>query len=246
MFRIDRSSKNPNLISVYTGDVCNLACTLCDPNASTRWQYELGLQKSIKLEPELSFDGLDFTDAISVTIGGGEPVLNKSTLPLIQRINSNTTVFIHLNGTVLPTQRLLDECTRFNNITFTLSIDDTEDRFEFLRYPAQWNQVVNNIAWLKDNCPDNIRFSINTVISVLNQDTYRDVEQWIETNLPTNRAGKKTVCFTNESNGLLNRFNYPGQESFYVNFLDKLDQKRNTNWRKTFPLAVKLLDLKPG
>ena len=103
MFRIDRSSKNPNLISVYTGDVCNLACTLCDPNASTRWQYELGLQKSIKLEPELSFDGLDFTDAISVTIGGGEPVLNKSTLPLIQRINSNTTVFIHLNGTVLPT-----------------------------------------------------------------------------------------------------------------------------------------------
>ena len=81
---------------------------------------------------------------------------------------------------------------------------------------------------------------------MLNQDTYRDVEQWIETNLPTNRAGKKTVCFTNESNGLLNRFNYPGQESFYVNFLDKLDQKRNTNWRKTFPLAVKLLDLKPG
>lgn len=245
MFRIDRSSKNPNLISVYTGDICNLACTLCAPDASTRWQYELGLQKSIKLEQSVLINEVDFTDAISVTIGGGEPILNKSTLPLIQRIDNNTPVIIHLNGTVLPPQELLDECARFNNISFTLSIDDTEERFEFLRYPAKWNKVVDNIAWLKDNCPENIKFSVNTVISVLNQDTYTLVEQWVKNNLSTNRAGKKTMWFTNESNGLLNRFNYKGQVRGWVDFLDKLDQQRNTNWRKTFPLAVTLLDFVP-
>jgi MoaA/NifB/PqqE/SkfB family radical SAM enzyme len=215
MFRIDRSSKNSNLISVYTGDVCNLACTLCEPNASTRWQYELGLQKSVKLEQELSIDDVDFNDAISVTIGGGEPVLNKSTLPLIQKINSGTVLLVHLNGTVLPTQDLLNGCARFNDITFTFSIDDTENRFEFLRYPAKWNCVVDNISWLKDNCPENIKFSVNTVISVLNEGTYTLVEQWVEKNLPTNRAGKETVCFTNESNGLLNRFNYKGSNHRY-------------------------------
>jgi MoaA/NifB/PqqE/SkfB family radical SAM enzyme len=245
MFRIDRSSKNPNLISVYTGDVCNLACTLCAPEASTRWQYELGLQKSIKLNQTLLFDDVDFTDAISVTIGGGEPVLNKSTLPLVQKIASSTTVIIHLNGTVLPSQDLLDECARFNNISFTLSIDDTEDRFEFLRYPAKWNKVVGNIAWLKTNCPDNITFSVNTVVSLLNETTYITVAEWIEKHLPTNRVGKKTECFTNESNGLLNRFNYNGKEEEYIKFLDTLDQQRNTNWRKTFPAAVEYLNFIP-
>lgn len=245
MFRIDRSSKNPNLISVYTGDVCNLACTLCAPDASTRWQYELGLQKSIKLNPPQLVGNVDFINAISVTIGGGEPILNKSTLSLIRQINNDTTVIMHLNGTVLPSQELLDECARFNNISFTLSIDDTEERFEFLRYPAKWNTVVDNIAWLKNNCPDNIIFSVNTVVSLLNENTYTTVLLWIEKHLPTNRAGKKTECFTNESNGLLNRFTYNGKEEEYVKFLDKLDQQRNTSWRKTFPAAVKLLDFIP-
>lgn len=41
MFRIDRIEKNPNLISIFTGEICNLACTLCAPDASTRWQDEL-------------------------------------------------------------------------------------------------------------------------------------------------------------------------------------------------------------
>lgn len=238
MFRIDRSSKNPNLISIFTGDVCNLACTLCAPDASSRWQYELGLQKSIKIQPRLLFDQVDFAHAVSVTIGGGEPVLNKSTLPLIQQIPSTTAVIMHLNGTVLPSLKLLDECARFKNIKFTLSIDDTEDRFEFLRYPAQWSRVVDNIAWLYRNCPENITFSVNTVISILNEHSYPGVEQWIEKNLPTNRAGKQTVCSTNESNGLLNRFNYHGQQRQWVQFLDQLDQQRNTNWRSTFPRAV--------
>jgi sulfatase maturation enzyme AslB (radical SAM superfamily) len=188
---------------------------------------------------------VDFTNAISVTVGGGEPILNKSTLPLIQQINDDTTVTVHLNGTVLPSQELLDECARFNNISFTLSIDDTEERFEFLRYPANWNKVVDNIAWLKNNCPDNIIFSVNTVVSLLNENTYTTVAEWIKKHLPTNRAGKETVCFTNESNGLLNRFTYNGKEEEYVKFLDKLDQQRNTSWRNTFPAAAKLLNLVP-
>ena len=126
---------------------------------------------------------------------------------------------------------------------FTFSLDDTEERFEFLRYPAKWDKVVANMFWMKDNCPDNVEFAVNTVISVLNQSTYATVEQWIKNNIPTNKAGKLTSCDTNESNGLLNRFKrqkYKGMSE--IEFLDKLDARRKTNWRNTFPTAVKILE----
>lgn len=246
MVKIDRSSKNPNLISIFTGNICNLACTLCDPVASSRWQYELGLTNVAKSNNEFSVDTVDFTDAISITFGGGEPFLNKSTLLLLKKINSDTTIIMHLNGTVLPSQDLLNECARFKDISFVFSIDDVGDRFNFLRYPANWNRVTENMFWLKDNCPGNITFSVNTVISLLNEATYTDVNKWITKNFPSNKSGKLVECFTNESNGLLNRLNYAGQEKSYVEFLDKLDKKRNTDWRATFPEATKiLLNFKP-
>ena len=243
MFRIDRSEKNPNLISIFTGEVCNLACTLCAPDSSTRWQYELKQYSIQRNQPIDNTDSVDFAGAISITFGGGEPVLNKSTMPLLKKINSDTRVMMHFNGTILPSQELLDECSRFDSMQFTFSLDDTEERFEFLRYPAKWDKVVANMFWMKDNCPDNVEFAVNTVISVLNQSTYATVEQWIKNNIPTNKAGKLTSCDTNESNGLLNRFKrqkYKGMSE--IEFLDKLDARRKTNWRNTFPTAVKILE----
>ena len=244
MFRIDRSEKSSNLISIFTGEICNLACTLCAPDASTRWQYEANQYKIENDQNIDNTDSVDFTGATSITFGGGEPVLNKSTMPLLRKIDSNTEVMIHFNGTILPSQELLDECSRFNRITFTFSLDDTEERFEYLRWPGKWDKVIANMFWMKENCPDNIEFAVNTVISVLNESTYTTVEAWIKSNIPTNKAGKKTWCSTNESNGLLNRFNRQKEYKSMseIEFLDKLDLRRKTNWRKTFPTAIKILE----
>jgi MoaA/NifB/PqqE/SkfB family radical SAM enzyme len=239
MFRIDRSESNPNRISIFTGETCNLACTLCAPDASSRWQDEL------KQYPEPHPDALsnsdtdtvDFTNAVSITFGGGEPVLNKSTLPLLKLVDSNTMVLMHFNCTVLPSQKLLDECARFSNIEFILSIDDTEERFELLRYPAKWNKAVDNVKWMVEHCPPNIKFSVNTVISKLNEHTYHNVEAWAEATIPKDRLH---YCSTNESNGVLNRYSKTNTFN-HVNeakWLDKLDQRRNTNWRQVFPLAT--------
>ena len=71
---------------------------------------------------------------------------------ILKKLKSNTPVLIHLNGTVLPTQDFLNECSRFDDIHLVFSIDDIEEQFEFLRYPANWNKVLKNILWLQDNC----------------------------------------------------------------------------------------------
>jgi len=236
MLRIDRSSKNPKLISIFTGDICNLACVLCDPLASTRWQYEINLQKK-QQKNEVDMDSFDFTNVDSVTFGGGEPVLNKVTLPILKKISNSTPVLIHLNGTILPSQELLNECSKFNQITFSFSIDDIEEQFEFLRYPAKWDKVVKNILWLRDNCAPNVKFGFNTVVSVLNKSTYTRVEEWGKKHMPIN-----TEYYINDSNGRLNQFSYKNTLAEDIVFLDNLDKKRNTNWRQLFPTAANLLE----
>ena len=235
MFRIDRSERNPNLISIMTGFTCNLSCTLCGPDASSKWQDEL--KEYMPPQDNDLYDTAiaDFTGATSVTFGGGEPVLNKSTIPLLKKIDSSTAVNIHFNCTILPSKELLDECSRFKNITFILSIDDIEERFEFLRYPAKWDKAVTNIHWLLEHCPTNIQYSINTVISKLNEHTYHTVGEWVNANIAHDRIN---YIGTQDSNGILNVQNSTVPDE--ADWLDRLDTRRKTNWRETFPLATNI------
>jgi len=238
MIRIDRNSNNPSNISIFTGDICNLACVTCDAPASTRWQHEIGQQK--KQWPIESIidavDNLNFLDARSVVFGGGEPILNKSTLIILKKLKSNTPVLIHLNGTVLPTQNFLNECSRFDDIQLVFSIDDIEEQFEFLRYPANWNKVLKNILWLQDNCTSNIRFAFNTVVTVLNYSTHTRVSDWVAKNMSSD-----IMCWTNENSGFLSWHNYKNNIAKCVTYLDALDTKRKNNWRQVFPNAAVLL-----
>jgi organic radical activating enzyme len=177
----------------------------------------------------------DFSKLEHVTFGGGEPLLNKSSLEILKALDNSTNIQFHSNGTTLPSQEYLDQFTRFEKFILVFSIDDIEEQFELLRWPAKWSKVVDNIQWMKENCPPNVVFSFNTVVSQLNDVTHTRVRDWIKQNIPTNRAGVDTEWFTNETNGLLNRVTQTDSRD-PVEFLDKLDQQRNTNWRKTFPI----------
>lgn len=180
-------------------------------------------------------DDYDFSKLEHVTFGGGEPLLNKSSLSILKALDSKVDILFHSNGTILPTQEYLDQFARFDQFLLVFSIDDIEEQFELLRWPAKWNKVVENITWARDNCPPNVRFAFNTVVSQLNEPTYTRVQDWVNQNIPSNNSGVDTVCFTNETNGLLNRHEKTDNRN-PVEFLDDLDSRRGTNWRKTFPI----------
>lgn len=240
--RINQWPNQPTKVAIFTGITCNLACTLCGPGASSLWRSELGMGKFSHDEYTLEKDEIitevddyDFLKLDHVTFGGGEPLLNKSSLEIFKKLNDRTEILFHSNGTTLPNQDYLDQFARFDNFILVFSIDDIEEQFELLRWPAKWNKVVENILWYKENCPPNVRFAFNTVVSQLNDQSHTRVHNWVQQHIPTNRAGVNTVWFTNETNGLLNRLEKTDTRD-PVKFLDELDARRGTNWRKTFPI----------
>lgn len=240
--RVNQWLNQPTKVAIFTGITCNLACTLCGPGASSLWRSEMGMGKfshnEYTLEPEeivTEVADYDFSKLEHVTFGGGEPLLNKSSLEILQALNGQTDILFHSNGTTLPSQEYLDQFARFENFLLVFSIDDIGEQFELLRWPAKWDQVADNILWYQEHCPPNVRFAFNTVISQLNEHTHTRVQDWVQQHIPVNKTGVSTVWFNNETNGLLNRI---GKTDFRdpVKFLDDLDYRRGTNWRKTFPI----------
>jgi hypothetical protein len=107
------------------------------------------------------------------------------------------------------------------------SIDGVGKRFEYLRWPAKWDQVVQNVLWLFNNAPDNVEFGLNITISQLNRHYYTDIIDWVKQTIPTNRQGKETYISYNQAGDILRQ-----------KYLDDLDKKRNLDWRELFSLAI--------
>ena len=222
------SGSCPGSATFNPGSICNLACVTCGPDASTRWQKELGIPivpgNPREIGQETAYRIKQMT---GIVVGGGEPVLNFSTETLLSILNTEQLVSIHFNGTVLPRKSFLDSSSRLPHIRYVFSIDGVGKRFEYLRWPAQWDQVVQNVLWLFENAPDNVEFGLNITISQLNKHYYTEILDWVKQTIPQNRQGKTTHITYNQTGDILKK-----------KYLDNLDKKRNLNWRELFPLAV--------
>ena len=230
--RLSESNTCLGSATFHPGSICNLACVTCGPEASTRWQHELGMPivpgNPREIDQEIIIKAKTMT---GIVIGGGEPMLNHSSESMLEHLNSDQQINIHFNGTILPKQSFLDKSERFTHIRYCFSIDGIGERFEYLRWPAKWNTVVDNILWLVDTAPPNVDFSVNITVSQLNKEYYTEVVDWVIQTVPQNKQGRKTVI----------TYNQAGDDLLTLTYLDGLDKKRKLNWRAVFPNSVKYI-----
>ena len=183
------SAINPNYLKIDAaiGDVCNAACRTCGPLSSTLWQQQRG---TIPIKPEKveSFwkvidNNLD--DVLQLDFGGGEPWLNEidQQIALCQQLIDSgragkIKIRYNTNCSLYP-KKLIDFFPYFRSVELTLSIDDIEDRFEYIRYPLAWPKVYENIQRLieLEKANQNIRLTVNYTVSVL---TFLYAEQFLK------------------------------------------------------------------
>ena len=132
--------------------------------------------------------------------------------------------------------------------------------FEYVRWPGNWNQTSQNILDMRAGLPSNVMFGFNTTVGSYNLLEIDNVYRWFEENIKTNREGDASdFCWQLASNfdpaavsriikilaikqlnpiedlsGLVSylelTLDNPGNTAWIV-ALDKIDSKRNTNWR---------------
>jgi hypothetical protein len=194
----------PIALDYSVGNLCNLKCTICGPENSSKW-----ISDWAKLYPDTSTDNFLYRKNQYVTIdnlehlkniksvhfhGGGDPVLSDAHVKLLQNIEaskglSDVRVFYNINATNRVSDDVLDLWSRCGIVELYFSIDDVEDRFEYQRTGALWHDTVDTMQWYREHTPVNHLFYINCTWGYLNLYYLDELYRWHKENFAENRLG---------------------------------------------------------
>jgi molybdenum cofactor biosynthesis enzyme MoaA len=130
-------------------NTCNLNCVYCGPVFSSRWAKLEGLSQSFRIFPKV-LDS-DLKNLKVLQLAGGEPLLikqNAQILERLQKINPAIKIEITSNLTQTKNNRIYELLKEFNNVTWIVSFEAIERRFEYIRNGAKWETFYSNLRTL--------------------------------------------------------------------------------------------------
>jgi MoaA/NifB/PqqE/SkfB family radical SAM enzyme len=184
------------------GNTCQLKCVMCSPHDSSSWIKDWKLQypkyKTVELKRDQDWDRkFDYTwyqkgsflDTMKnqaeyikeLYFAGGEPLLIPEHYKILEFMvetgaSKNCVLRYNSNGVDIPSQlfRLWKE---FKQVKFNFSIDAVGLQNNYIRYPSEWNSIVQNLHIL-DTTPDNITVNIACAVQLLNVCYLPELANW--------------------------------------------------------------------
>ena len=179
-------------LSLDLSNQCNLKCRTCNPDDSSLWikeNYDVYGTKSIKIQDyhktynnNLQREERFYEDLKSnvlpvvkeIHFKGGEPMLLKKQWELVDHmiqsgVAQEKVLSYHTNATIWN-KTIEDKLEKFQTTAISCSIDDICSRFEYLRHPAKWGEVEQNINYIKKwtQASTDRYMAVNVVVSIYN------------------------------------------------------------------------------
>jgi len=190
-------------LDLRLGHTCNLKCVMCSPHDSSQWVGEhkkiYPLFQAKELKEQMAWERKDFNNKWhenpdfwkemyaqipnlkQVYFAGGEPLMireHKWFLEEIIRQGYADKILVRYNTNgLLVDDEIIELWKQFKLVKVGFSIDATDLRNWYIRYPSDWATIESNLHKL-DNTPDNIQVSIATAIQVLNIKHLPDFARW--------------------------------------------------------------------
>lgn len=252
---------------------CNAACLSCAATFSSTWEkynrkHSLGSEITNR-DPKVMFQ--QFVKSVPLDklqflyIQGGEPFYGSTNLRFLKHLVNihpdpgSITVHYQTNGSILPSDEVLAYWSKFKTVVLNYSIDDVEERFHYLRWPLDWDEVNKNIKTMIANT--DVNFQVNSTLNPLNILNYDQLESWIVSAIPGNRLLKYRAgaCLgnldlrrspknlrqlvlekygRNHKVGMLFNTNEILDYTPMMEYVAQHDQLRRLDWKKIFPESV--------
>jgi hypothetical protein len=229
---------------------CNLACRTCGPQSSTFWQKHLkehNQWSSPIFSPRNKHDvinylqQLDLSNLKQVVFCGGETLLGQDYWDVSKWLAENVpnaknqlTLCFQTNGTQPILKRNYDIFEKTHLVKLHISIDGIGEKFEYLRWPAKWQQVTENIQTIRNECPSNTMFVIEETISIFNLAYLNQSDRWALENFHVDSYGDKIDHTRHLANGIFSLKNCSQEyidlmlKSQYANLIDSQWQENKT------------------
>lgn len=258
------TKKNLKWLQYNCDNICNLKCIACSSYYSSAWIEDeklLGRNINLRIKPTKHNDLLfefELENISQVYFNGGEPLLTKDHIRVLEYIEKNVDskkihVLYNTNATLQLSNEIINLWDKFARVTLMASIDAIDEPFEYIRYPANWNQVKKNLQHYSDHTCLNIGANIGIHNIMYFSDLYNfSLDHKIQFNFQSDTQGFlslknapahlkekiiKNLEQAEESNTkkiLLNTLsNSTIPNLSWINYLNRLDKIRNNSWKKS-------------
>ena len=143
-----------------------------------------------------TLSNLDLSNLRQLVFCGGETLLGQEYWEVARWLGENVpdakknlTLCFQTNGTQPIHPRNYEIIEKFHLVKLHISLDGVAERFEYLRWPAEWNQVSENIVSLKNNLPSNVMFLVEETISIFNLAYLDELSRWVDDNFSISLEG---------------------------------------------------------
>jgi len=145
----------PVIVDIRWNTTCNLSCNYCAEACSSKWA-------SLKKIPVKSETRSYYADVCNfmeqhkdhiheVALVGGEPLLLPENERLLDVIPDSTVVTLITNLSVdLSKNKIFQKLTARKRVGWSISFDNIEQRFEYVRHGAQWEILQHNLSMVKE------------------------------------------------------------------------------------------------
>jgi len=183
----------PRALILKPGNVCNLSCRHCDSSVSSGWykddyqinysdiDYEKYLKKFQTTKNSYATDNPIWKEIndwnkniLYWDLYGAEPLL---VTPLIDTLKNavdkkfsvDQSIHINTNGTVWRND-FIELFPKFKKVNLDISVDGINEQFDYLRYPAKFEYVLDTIHRYKKLSVehDNIQIMVTVTVSIYN------------------------------------------------------------------------------
>jgi len=150
----------PTIIDVRWNKTCNLSCNYCNPKESSKWAELKKISIPAK-NKNYYHDVCDFIekhpDEIKeVALVGGEPLLLPENERFLDVIPNDCVITIITNlSNPLEDNRIFKKLIQRQRVGWSISFDNIGDRFEYVRYGSNWNQMLYNLDLIQSLIKDN-------------------------------------------------------------------------------------------
>jgi MoaA/NifB/PqqE/SkfB family radical SAM enzyme len=169
---------------VRFSNICNFKCRGCSPALSSSWlddhqklfDYESDRSKYIQIFPNEKFekDLIELLPTVEEAyFAGGEPLIMKEHYLILDELIKLGKTDIRLvyttNMSILKFKgkSIVDYWSQFKNLFVGVSIDDFGKRGEYFRKGMNWEETVENIKIIKEQCP-HAYFTANCTVNIMN------------------------------------------------------------------------------
>lgn len=161
-------------------NTCNYGCVYCTPTLSSTIASELKQFVSIDesaIEDVTKYFVDNAASLKKIYMAGGEPMLikeNQAILEKLLEVNPDCHFIVNTNLSMIRNNRIFDLLIKFKNVDWLISVDDMGEKYNYIRYPGNWEQFVGNLDYLKSTAPATHKINFNMVYLALNAKTIFD------------------------------------------------------------------------